>query len=72
MAAGGSLLAACAPAGTQAPVAKSGEAPAAQPSTETKEVVLWGIGVDLASRLEKNPQDSSALWEKWLIASVTS
>ena len=67
VAATGSLLAACAPAGTQAPAGKQEEAPAVAPSTETKEVVIWGLGVDLANKLAKNPKDQYALWEKWLV-----
>lgn len=68
-AAAGTVAAACSQAApAPSTTEKKEEAqPAVAPSTETKEVVLWGIGVDLAAKLEKNPTDQYALWEKWLI-----
>jgi ABC-type glycerol-3-phosphate transport system substrate-binding protein len=69
LAAGGSLVAACTQAATPAPSTggQATQAPAQQAAAGSKTVVLWGVGVDLESRLAKNPKDSAALWEKWLV-----
>lgn len=69
VAATGTLLAACTPAASPAPSGGGQTQPQATtaPSTATKTVVVWGVGVDLDKRLATNPKDGDALWQKWLI-----
>lgn len=75
LAATGAVAAACGvpPAPAPSTSQQQGEQqPAQQPSTETKQVVLWGVGVDLDKRLQKNAQDNDAIWQKWLIETFES
>lgn len=68
LAASGAALAACAPAAAPSTgQTKTEEQPAAAPPSGTTQIVLWGISPEIASRLEKNAEDTDALWQKWLV-----